>query len=238
MRERLERMLDMPLGRASDMGALDQHVPFRLRQDPAAAYRPARVQTAVRDLRRDRPLVPHQGLHGGSADRRGTVSAAGDQRTDQRAQEQSDRCGAVRENERPVRVRRGRFARLFRCTRKSSGNRADSISTTCSCSRCGSSNGIRTCSAITRRLFHHILIDEYQDTNHAQYRLVRLLTSQRKNLCVVGDDDQSIYKFRGADISNILNFEKDYPEAQGHQAGAELPLDREHPGRSRRSGGA
>jgi len=63
-------------------------------------------------------------------------------------------------------------------------------------------------------LFHHILIDEYQDTNRAQYRLVRLLTTQRQNLCVVGDDDQSIYKFRGADISNILNFEKDYPEAK------------------------
>jgi len=63
-------------------------------------------------------------------------------------------------------------------------------------------------------LFQHILIDEYQDTNHAQYRFVRLLTMQRKNLCVVGDDDQSIYKFRGADISNILNFEKDYPDAK------------------------
>jgi len=63
-------------------------------------------------------------------------------------------------------------------------------------------------------LFHHILIDEYQDTNRAQYRLVRLLTMQRKNLCVVGDDDQSIYKFRGADIANILNFEKDYPAAK------------------------
>lgn len=63
-------------------------------------------------------------------------------------------------------------------------------------------------------MFHHILIDEYQDTNHAQYRLVRLLTAQRKNLCVVGDDDQSIYKFRGADISNILNFEKDYANAK------------------------
>jgi len=63
-------------------------------------------------------------------------------------------------------------------------------------------------------LFQHILIDEYQDTNHAQYRLIRLLTLERKNLCVVGDDDQSIYKFRGADITNILNFEKDYPDAR------------------------
>jgi ATP-dependent DNA helicase UvrD/PcrA len=63
-------------------------------------------------------------------------------------------------------------------------------------------------------MFHHILIDEYQDTNRAQYRLVRLLTMKRQNLCVVGDDDQSIYKFRGADISNILNFEKDYPAAK------------------------
>lgn len=63
-------------------------------------------------------------------------------------------------------------------------------------------------------LFRHIMIDEYQDTNHAQYRLVRLLTGSRRNLCVVGDDDQSIYRFRGADITNILNFEKDYPDAR------------------------
>ena len=61
--------------------------------------------------------------------------------------------------------------------------------------------------------FHYIMVDEYQDTNAAQFELVRLLASGRENLCVVGDDDQSIYKFRGADIYNILNFEQHYPSA-------------------------
>ncbi len=64
-----------------------------------------------------------------------------------------------------------------------------------------------------RERFEHVLVDEYQDTNQAQYQLVKLLAAKSRNVCVVGDDDQSIYGFRGADIRNILNFERDYPDA-------------------------
>ncbi|MFW6157246.1 MAG: ATP-dependent helicase, partial [Balneolaceae bacterium] len=70
--------------------------------------------------------------------------------------------------------------------------------------------------------FKYILIDEYQDTNHAQYKVTRLLASKYENLCVVGDDAQSIYSFRGADISNILNFKNDYEDA------VEVPLEQNY----------
>ena len=70
--------------------------------------------------------------------------------------------------------------------------------------------------------FKYILIDEYQDTNHAQYKVTRLLADKYQNICVVGDDAQSIYSFRGADISNILNFKSDYNDA------VEIPLEQNY----------
>jgi ATP-dependent DNA helicase UvrD/PcrA len=64
-----------------------------------------------------------------------------------------------------------------------------------------------------RRTFRHVLVDEYQDTNHAQYKLLQILASEHGNLMVVGDEDQSVYGFRHADIRNILDFEQDFPDA-------------------------
>ena len=86
-----------------------------------------------------------------------------------------------------------------------------------------------------QKAFRYVLVDEYQDTNHAQYRLLQLLAEKHRNVFAVGDPDQSIYGFRGADIRNVLEFEHDFPGAYVDRARAELPLDATHPRRRERA---
>ncbi len=85
-----------------------------------------------------------------------------------------------------------------------------------------------------QRRWQYVLVDEYQDTNRVQYDLVRMLAGAHENLCVVGDPDQSVYAWRGADIRNILDFEQRLPAREGHQARAQLSLDPAHPLRGHR----
>ena len=111
--------------------------------------------------------------------------------------------------------------------------RAPSTSTTCCCTSPRCCAKTRKPARRSTQRFRYILVDEYQDTNLAQYTIVRALSIDHPNLAVTGDPDQSIYGWRGANLSNILDFENDYPERAGRQARAELPQHQEHSPRGR-----
>ena len=89
--------------------------------------------------------------------------------------------------------------------------RGRSTSATRSSRPCASSARARTSCGRYQQRFRYILVDEFQDTNYAQFELVKLLAARHRNVTVVGDDDQAIYRFRGASMSNILGFDRTYP---------------------------
>ena len=91
------------------------------------------------------------------------------------------------------------------------------------------------CASTTAQRFRHILVDEFQDTNRLQYRWLKLLAGPTNAIFAVGDDDQSIYAFRGANVGNMADFERDFTIEQRDQARAELPLARQHPRRRQRA---
>ena len=140
------------------------------------------------------------------------LPAAGDPGEDLRRQEPADRRRRLRAKRRAASSRRS-SPKSSRSTRSGCSRPTRWTSTTCWSARSTRWSCSRTSRERWRRTFRHVLVDEYQDTNHAQYRLLQLLAAEHGNLMVVGDEDQSIYGFRHADIRNILDFEHDFPEA-------------------------
>ena len=206
---RAGRRAGRPLG-AGDVG---DDLPLGLRADAARRRRAARLLAQLHDLRRVGLAADAEALHGASSDVdpkryppraiRSQISGAKNQLVDAAAYAQAQ--GSVFEE-----VVADVYALYEKRMLEANAMDFDDLL-------------VRTVNALElfeevrerwRRTFRHVLVDEYQDTNHAQYRLLQLLAAEHGNLMVVGDEDQSIYGFRHADIRNILDFERDFPEAE------------------------
>ncbi len=122
-------------------------------------------------------------------------------------------------------------------TTKFCAKRPRSISTICCCAPSSCCASIAEVRAAWSSRFQYLMVDEFQDTNASQEELVRLLAGTRKNVCVVGDEDQSIYGWRGARAGNLKRFTEDFPGREDHSPRRKLPLDADHSRRRRRRGG-
>ena len=223
MRERIEAMLGPR--RARD---LDPHLPRRLRADPAPRGRAARLPLELHDLRPGRPDPPRQATACAELDRdpkRFTPRGIHTQISNAKNQligpdEYASRVASFYDQ--TVADVYGLYQR--RLFASNAVDFDDLLMLTVDVLQ-------RFPEARERwaKAFRYVLVDEYQDTNHAQYVLLKLLAGASKNLMVVGDPDQSIYAFRGADIRNILEFEKRLPGHARDPARAELPLDERDP---------
>ena len=230
MKERIER----PRG-TRRAHHVDQHLPQHVRA-PAAPRGPAPgLQEHLHDPRRGRPAAAHQALPGGAQPRPQALPARGARRG-RSATPRTSSSARTQFRERTG----GHFAQASadvyelyekRHAEMNAMDFDDLLMKT-----------VQLLERFPDRLQHYqhafrfVLIDEYQDTNHAQYRLANLLAEQHRNLAVVGDDDQSIYSWRGADIRNILEFERDYPDAKVIRLEQNYRSHAVHPGRRQRRG--
>ena len=212
--------------------AAHRHLPLGVRAHPAPARGPVGLPPALHDLRRGRPAEPGEGVHAGARPRRAHLDAQRGRPPHQPLKNQMLSPRTL-EQARGPRERSGSRS-LFRRYEERCARPAPWTSTTCCSWWCGCCERSPEALAWYRGLWRHVLVDEYQDTNRAQYRIIQLLTEEHRNICVVGDPDQSVYRWRGADIRNILDFEQDYPGRRVVRARAELSLDQAHPRPGRR----
>ena len=217
MRTRLHR--PGGAGGREDVG-LD--LPRRLRPDPPVPRRPARLPVVVHHLRRHRLPAPRRADPAGPEHRRQEDPAPVGPGHHLGGQGRAHRGRRLRRPAPAVGLRAADGRRLRRVPAAPLRRVGHGLRRPPAPDGQAVPRRTPTCSTRTRQRFRQVLVDEYQDTNRVQNELVMLLCAEHRNVCIVGDTDQSIYAFRGADIRNILEFEKAFPDA------AIIPLEQNY----------